>query len=619
MSTDPRPKRLFSELAGNWRQFLLIHIAINVVTFMFLAPLATLLLHLAVSLSGDAALSDQDILFYAFRPVGLISLLLVASIFSVIVFLEYAALMAAAYYGGRNRPLPPGIFLTFLARRAAGFFGLALRILSRVLLVTLPFLLVLAAIYWLLLGEYDIYYHIRVKPPQFIQAVALAAAVLLGLVWALVNLFVDWVFALPLLLINGLSPAQAMSASKRATRGRRMLVGACLLGWLMFALLLVSSITWLLHISGNWLIPLAFDAVNLLVLILGLMTFVAFVVNFFVSWLNVSLLSLLILDLYRSLGLEGAETEQNQMPAGESRWLQPGGLLTAARLSFAAVAGVLIATLAVNDQLSRLRLETDTYVIAHRGASFAAPENTIAAVEAAIEAGADWVEIDVQEAGDGNIVVLHDSDLRRIAGEAIAVSESTLEELQQPDIGSWFSPQFSDQRVPSLTEILSVCKGRIGVNIELKYYGGERRFEQSVIDVVEAAGMHEEVVLMSLSQRGLMKLRALRPGWDLGLLSSVALGNIARLDMDFLAINARFVSPSLVRQMHETGGRIYAWTINDPVGMAIMASRGVDGIITDEPALAVSVLEQHRALDPVQKLLIQATEFFNVQAFVEAQ
>ena len=243
----------------------------------------------------------------------------------------------------------------------------------------------------------------------------------------------------------------------------------------------------------------------------------------------------------------------------------------------------------------------------------------MAAIQAAIESGADWVEIDVQEAADGAIVVIHDSDLKKIAGNAMKVADSTLAELQQVDIGSWFSPEFADQRIPTLKQVLQQCEGKIGVNIELKYYGEEKRLEESVAGIVEAAGMQDQVLLMSLSYEGVKKMRKLRPDWEMGLLSTVALGNVIGLDVDFLALNAKSTSSSTIRRIQKRNKKVMVWTVNDAVGMSVMFSRGVDAIITDEPALAVSVLKQRLELNPAERMLVHLADVFDQPSMYQEQ
>jgi len=186
----------------------------------------------------------------------------------------------------------------------------------------------------------------------------------------------------------------------------------------------------------------------------------------------------------------------------------------------------------------------------------------------------------------------------------LKVATAPLEELQAVDIGSWKDPRYADQRIPTLQQVLELARDRIRVNIELKYYGQEQRLEERVASIVEQAGMQDQVVLMSLSYPGVRAMRALRPGWPVGLLSSVSLGDVTRLEADFFAINAKFANRAFVRAAHRRGKQVYAWTVNDPVLMSAMTSRGVDAIITDRPGLARDVFAQRAELETTEKLLL---------------
>ena len=137
-------------------------------------------------------------------------------------------------------------------------------------------------------------------------------------------------------------------------------------------------------------------------------------------------------------------------------------------------------------------------ITAHRGGAGVAPENTLAAIRQAIAAGADWIEIDVQESQDGVVVVVHDSDLARVGNNPVKIWAATADELRSVYIGSHFDPAFSDERVPTLEEVLQTCKGKAGVNIELKYYGHDQDLENRVIELVERFQMETEIVVMSL-------------------------------------------------------------------------------------------------------------------------
>lgn len=244
-------------------------------------------------------------------------------------------------------------------------------------------------------------------------------------------------------------------------------------------------------------------------------------------------------------------------------------------------------------------------IIAHRGASAEAPENTLAAISLAIEQGADWVEIDVQETREGEVVVIHDSDLMKVGRAPLMIHQASLAELQDVDIGSWYSPDFADQRVPTLASVLELARGKAGVIIELKYYGHEQQLEERVAAVVEAAGMQDRVKLMSLSLPGIRRMKILRPAWPAGLLSTVGLGDVSRLNVDFFAVNARSARRAFIDRAHQRGREVLVWTVNDPAQISAMIGREVDGIITDKPGQARQVRLERGELDLFELLIIQ--------------
>jgi glycerophosphoryl diester phosphodiesterase len=149
-----------------------------------------------------------------------------------------------------------------------------------------------------------------------------------------------------------------------------------------------------------------------------------------------------------------------------------------------------------------------------------------------------------------------------------------------------------------------MANGKLGVVIELKYYGHDRNLESRVIDVVEETEMSSNIKIMSLKLPGLRKSAELRPDWPHGLLNTASVGDLTRLNFDFLALNAVAASPAMIESAHKRGIKIYVWTINDPVQMSVMMSRGVDGIITDEPALVNQVIKLREDLSPFGRLLV---------------
>jgi glycerophosphoryl diester phosphodiesterase len=592
---------------ANWTRFLAIHVAVSLLVFTILTPMASLLLRLAVSFSGQAALSDQDILFFILSPGGFIGFLLLASVFSIIIFLEHAALLVIAASTNAAEKTTVKQVLWFLSGRMSALFQLALLVLLRVLLNLLPFALLLLLLYQQLLSDYDINYYLTEKPAEWKLAIMLGGVVAISCAANLLRLFINWVFCLPLLMFGGRSPERTLTDSRDAVRGHRGTIGAWLLGWLVCSVLVTTAVSGMLTLAGMYLIPGTAGSVKTLLLALGLVSLTGFVLYFAISFAASAWLSLLIMKLFAERGLRA----EFRPPADTTDSPRQPLLVNRHWLGWGLLAGIAFAVLAIHLLIGRLPFDMETEVMAHRGASAAAPENTIAAVQMAIDSGAQWVEIDVQETADGQVAVIHDSDLKKIGGSGLAVAGSTLQQLRQVDIGSWFGPEFADQRVPSLEEVLNLCKDRIGVNIELKYYGKQVRLEERVAEVVERTGTADQVKFMSLSYDGIQVLHRLRPEWEVGLLSSVAVGRLADLDVDFLALNGRAATRNMIRQAHERGKQVMVWTVNDAVAMASMIGRGADALITDEPALAVRVVQEFRELEPTERLLIQLADVFD--------
>jgi glycerophosphoryl diester phosphodiesterase len=219
-------------------------------------------------------------------------------------------------------------------------------------------------------------------------------------------------------------------------------------------------------------------------------------------------------------------------------------------------------------------------IIAHRGFSSRYLENTLAAVRAALELGVDFVEIDVQETRDGALIVFHDYRLNRICGGHGRVRHKTLAEIQR------LNPQ-----VPTLREVLSACKGKAQVLIEIK-----RADPRKVAGLVAKLRMEREVVVFSLSVARMKQLAAADPGIPrFGLIARNPLWAMARLKaavaVEGLGISRRLItSPRVVRRIHRRGWKVFVWTVNREAEMKKLASWGVDGIITNHPDRAKSCL-----------------------------
>jgi glycerophosphoryl diester phosphodiesterase len=580
-----------------WKTLLAVHLAVTLLAATIVAPSAAGLIQLAVSVSGEPALSDTAIAVFVFSPAGAAAVTLIAALVLTLQLLGYAALLIPARQLLRTGTCNIGAVVRLLPPALPSILRVSLRFVVWTVLWVLPFAGLIALIHIRLLGGHDINYYLAEKPPVFFRALALAALVMLACIVVLARLATGWVHALPLVMFQRESPGEALRVSRQAAAGKRGVIFGGLVAWGMLTPLAASLVNLPWSAIAMGAADRLQDQLGWLVIVLGLCFALAIATGFLAGFCGLSLLALQNLRIYQQSGLDtGPDLAVPEEPA------------PAIRIK-TAVAGLLVlfaATVFLSDRwIERLHDEHPAVVIAHRGASAEAPENTMAAVRTAVEAGADWVEVDVQESADGSVMVFHDSDFKRMGGPAQGIWELRDPEIARIDIGSWKSPEFAAERTPFLTDVLAACKGRCGVIIELKYYGHDQRLEERVVDLVEAAGMADQVMIMSLNRQGIRKIRQLRPEWKIGLLSTVALGNVTKLDVDFLGLNARTTSRRLVREAAKRGIKIHVWTVNRPVDMANMLARGVDGLITDDPRLARQVLQERDDATFGEKLLME--------------
>ncbi len=608
MNADLDTRQLIGDTVHALRSFgkelALTDLVFKIIAFIVLTPLVGVLFRVLLAWSGSAVLSDVDILFFFLGPVGWVCFIVVGSLSIGIIALEQASLMAILYAGTVGQR--PGIWgaLRFAYVRAWPVIQLTTRVIVSTLLAATPFLAVAALVYFNLLTTYDINYYLQERPPVFLVALGVGAIILVTLLALLLRLFTGWFFALPLVLFAGFSAMRALSQSRESACGRRRPLLVWIVGWMLATGVMSALVTGLVGLLARLLIPWASNSLHLLAAASGASMLLLALAGLGVNLLSATTFAAILFNGFRQLDLQGAADTAlreiaEQTGAGISLQFTRKRLIAAAAVG--AVASFTIGTVSLHS----VRLDDDVMIMAHRGSSLAAPENTLAAVRQAIQDRADWVEIDVQETADGEVVLFHDSDFMKLAGRDLKIWDATLDDLKEIDIGSWFAPEFKDERVPTLAEVLDECKGKIGVNIELKYYGHDEQLEQRVADIVQSRGMTSDVMAMSLKVEGVLKMKEIRPDWQVGLLMSVYAGRMEQIAADFLAVNANFADQRLIRTAHKNGKQVYVWTVNDAATMSTMIGRGVDGLLTDKPALARSVLEQRAEMSAPERLLLE--------------
>lgn len=228
-------------------------------------------------------------------------------------------------------------------------------------------------------------------------------------------------------------------------------------------------------------------------------------------------------------------------------------------------------------------------ILAHRGASAYAPENTLEAFRLAMEQGADGIELDVQMTKDGELVVIHDETIDRVSNGNGAVRDYTLEELKQFSVSNHFE-QYPDVKIPTLREVLELVKpGTMEINIELKtgiYWYPQ--IEQKVLELVKEEGMEERIIYSSFNHYSVQKIRELSPEAETAYLIGDVMLDVADYTRN---TGIKGLHPALfhvkmadfLKEYKESGIALRVWTVNDKDQIRWLIDEGVDAVITNYP------------------------------------
>ncbi|MDX1443245.1 MAG: glycerophosphodiester phosphodiesterase family protein [Gammaproteobacteria bacterium] len=245
-------------------------------------------------------------------------------------------------------------------------------------------------------------------------------------------------------------------------------------------------------------------------------------------------------------------------------------------------------------------------VIAHRGAPTLAPENTLAAIRAALDINSPAIEIDIRRSADGVPVLIHDEDLERTTNGEGEVSDFTWEQLRALDAGNWFDERFAGEPIPRLSEALALVAQHPGDSIlivELK--DGGDGFEQAVVEAVRASGLPVEKVILKAFERDiLVELEKLAPeypklyvfvteiGWmNLVIDEQPRFVDVLEVPEEWLQVHSTFLDRDFVIEAQAAGYKVIAWNVHERELMQEMIDWGVDGIETDYPGELMELLK----------------------------
>jgi glycerophosphoryl diester phosphodiesterase len=577
-------------LRWRWKSFVVIQLATDAVLLLALTPLVTWLARWLITRDGQVAISNEQLVGFFLSWQGLSLAVLVAVSLLVSRMAQVTAVLSVLCVRGRFG-IVGGVrrvvaMLPTLVRLA---FWEGLWLTAGVL----PGLILAGWAAWpVVAGEFDVNYYLVERPPTFWWS---AAGVASGLLLAAIGggyVLVKTSLALPIVLFDESPPRVAICRSRQATRGIKSDVAWLLTVFVIAAAgasLVVGLVTSGLTLLAGWFGTGWWGLI--VVLLLG---GVQLIVAEAVSLLVISTFGVLLALLYERVTGQAIrqKTETSLAVPGLLRWR--GGIVfwTGVGLFIVGTAGSTL--IAAASGLAT----TPSFIIAHRGDISNAPENSLLAFEHALDVGADLVELDVQLSADGVVVVIHDEDLMRVAGVRGKVAELSASEIATPTLIG------SDQTVPTLRQALQQITPRGRVLIELKYYGFDKQLVPAVLEVVDELGVRDRVLVMSLKVEGVRQTRRLAPDVEVGLTIATSVGDLTRLDVDFLALSRTAATPETLDRLHQAGIAAFVWTVDDPSEQQAFLALGADGLITDAVPAAVETRSRFDDLTGIEQALV---------------
>jgi len=597
--------RTWADFRSHWREALGFHVLIQLLGLAIFTPMTTWIGRRLVQASGEPVISNFDITSFVLSPLGAACVLAVVALTVSLLLAEFAGLSYVAERAIAHRGVSLVRTIYFVLRRLPQLAVLSVLVFLRLVLLALPFLAAAAYIWFTTLDGHDINYYLAEEPPEWkrarLTAVALAAAYALLAAWQLAR----WLYAVPIMVIEGTRPYAALAESTRMTRKRVLgIVTPPLLWWLALTSATIA-ITWACRQVTDGALDWAGIDVHRVLPLVALFLAVTIAGSFLYGGLHLSGHQFLVTRMYS----EQRAPERRQAPVHE------GASETRARhvarpAVFAAVAFLALALGSTAFVVMRLDLKGDAVITAHRGAKAVAPENTMAAFRAAMDAGADFAELDVQHTKDREVVVLHDADFMRMGDDPRRLADLTAAEVATIDIGRKRGPQFAGEHAPTLAEVIDLVRGRMKINIELKYDVPDPGLAPAVVELLRRKDFIDQVVITSLDYGALKQVKSLEPRLRTGHIVTAAVGDVLRTEADFLSLNSAKATTSLVRRARAAGKDVAVWTVNDPEVMLRMIERGVDNIITDDPALLVRVMRERAALSKAEILGLRLRVLF---------
>lgn len=571
-------------------------------------PLGRWIFHLSFSVAGYTYVTNQQLLDYLFAPTTILLLLLILILVAIYITFELIILTVIFDFSHHQKKID---ILTLLR--------VSLKIVAKTFKNYHVFAIGNGLLFFIVM---QLFYFTAISstfelPEQITTLLSFHWGIEIGFYLILLGLvvyFIHSLFSLHLMVLDKLG------FKKRHQMDKQLLNKSYLRYFLGFVVMIIIIniifflIYWIIILLVSLVVTLSRGQAQVLGIVLGMLygiyIFVGFVSSIFLIPLQMALISALYYSHKADQELFSIPViiKESKTPFLSKR--QTRAILISITL-FILLINIPTMIAVVQDTQNRLEILNHAEIIAHRGSSWDAPENTLAAFELALEQGVDAIEIDVQETVDHIPIVIHDSRTGRTTNDSQNryVHNLTFDEIRALDAGSWLHEDFTGQQVPSLEEVLLLVKGETTLFIELK--SQSLTLEKSVLDLIDLYEMENEVVILSFQLGQLARMKQANEDLKTLLLLSSFAGNFSQLianrNIDYFGFSRVManLNSDFIQMIHERGKKVYVYTLNQESHINDAVHLNVNGIITDRPIIAREIAQSKNKSNLITQIILR--------------
>ena len=550
-----------------------------IVSAAVLIPFSYFYLNLVIRLAGIQYLSRENVARFLSAPTTWLGLIIYLTVLSFFIFVNFAGITICYDWANHTKKIGLIRMLALSVRHGLRVFVPHNFPMFLFILTSLPLTGSIVVGLFLLNFKIPLYVSDALAVNRKVVGIIIAVYVLINII----NF--TFVFALNIFILRKVKFSEAVKESVRLLKGKMLrvlpglfLVSVFILGFSygVHYLLTGPLLKWLLKIKIAGVVAgFVFESVNVVFFFIYIILIIPVLYSFFCnSYYNI------VPD-----DTDADRIEDYTIPDNAKR-IKKGFRVVLIIILIAIVVDVSFYMLIKFNVIS---LDADymnmVTITAHRGASKRAPENSLSAFEAAIEDGADVVELDVRQTKDGVVVVMHDENLKRTCGVNNKVGNLTYDQLQGIYIDAGHGEEYPEEKIPTLREAIELIDGRADMNIELKPASTDTDLEIEVAEMVREYDLYDRCVVTSQTYESIKKVKKYDENIKTVYVMSVAMGDFYDLKYaDAFSLKYRYITHDVVKRVHSKGKEIYAWVIDDDKTLERMMLLNVDSIITNKPS-----------------------------------